>query len=93
MGGTWIQRRFPGVRCATFVVRKWRARGPAGEGSCADLEQGKRNADVETRHRMATAHRERRRRRIGALLGLRIIEIGRNTTATITPAIALNMVF
>jgi hypothetical protein len=31
--------------------------------------------------------------RIGALLGVRIIEIGRNTTATITPAIALNMVF
>ncbi len=31
--------------------------------------------------------------RMGALLGVRIIEIGRNTTATITPAIALNMVF
>ena len=31
--------------------------------------------------------------RIGALLGVRIIEIGRNTSATITPAIALNMVF
>jgi hypothetical protein len=31
--------------------------------------------------------------RIGALLGVRIIEIGRNTTATVTPAIALNMVF
>ena len=31
--------------------------------------------------------------RVGALLGVRIIEIGRNTTATITPAIALNMVF
>jgi Putative MetA-pathway of phenol degradation len=31
--------------------------------------------------------------RMGALLGVRIIEIGRNTTATVTPAIALNMVF
>jgi hypothetical protein len=31
--------------------------------------------------------------RIGALLGVRIIEIGRSTTATVTPAIALNMVF
>ena len=31
--------------------------------------------------------------RIGMLLGVRIIEIGRNTTATVTPAIALNMVF
>ena len=31
--------------------------------------------------------------RIGALLGVRIIEIGRNTSATVTPAIALNMVF
>jgi hypothetical protein len=31
--------------------------------------------------------------RIGALLGVRVIEIGRNTTATVTPAIALNMVF
>jgi hypothetical protein len=31
--------------------------------------------------------------RVGALLGVRIIEIGRNTTATVTPAIALNMVF
>ncbi|MBV9725263.1 MAG: transporter [Gammaproteobacteria bacterium] len=31
--------------------------------------------------------------RMGALLGVRIIEIGRNTAATITPAIALNMVF
>ena len=31
--------------------------------------------------------------RLGALLGVRIIEIGRNTSATITPAIALNMVF
>jgi hypothetical protein len=30
---------------------------------------------------------------VGALLGVRIIEIGRNTAATITPAIALNMVF
>lgn len=31
--------------------------------------------------------------RIGVLLGVRIIQIGHNTTATITPAIALNMVF
>jgi hypothetical protein len=31
--------------------------------------------------------------RIGTLLGVRIIEIGRNTTGTITPALALNMVF
>jgi len=31
--------------------------------------------------------------RIGMLLGVRIIEIGRNTTTTVTPAIALNMVF
>jgi len=31
--------------------------------------------------------------RMGALLGVRIIEIGRNTTATVTPAIAVNMVF
>jgi outer membrane putative beta-barrel porin/alpha-amylase len=31
--------------------------------------------------------------RVGALLGVRVIEIGRNTTATVTPAIALNMVF
>jgi Putative MetA-pathway of phenol degradation len=31
--------------------------------------------------------------RMGVLLGVRIIEIGRNTTATITPAIAVNMVF
>lgn len=31
--------------------------------------------------------------RIGTLLGLRIIEIGRNTSASLTPAIALNMVF
>ena len=31
--------------------------------------------------------------RMGVLLGVRIIEIGRNTTATITPAIAINMVF
>ena len=30
--------------------------------------------------------------RVGALLGLRIIEIGRNTTASLTPAVALNMV-
>jgi hypothetical protein len=30
---------------------------------------------------------------IGVLLGVRIIEIGRNTSATITPALALNMVF
>ncbi len=31
--------------------------------------------------------------RMGALLGVRIIEIGRNTAATVTPAIAVNMVF
>jgi hypothetical protein len=31
--------------------------------------------------------------RIGALLGLRIIELGANTTASLTPAVALNMVF
>ena len=31
--------------------------------------------------------------RMGVLLGVRIIEIGRNTTATVTPAIAVNMVF
>jgi hypothetical protein len=31
--------------------------------------------------------------RIGALLGLRIIEIGRNTGSSVTPALALNMVF
>jgi Putative MetA-pathway of phenol degradation len=31
--------------------------------------------------------------RMGALLGVRIIEIGRNTSATVTPAIAINMVF
>jgi Putative MetA-pathway of phenol degradation len=31
--------------------------------------------------------------RIGTLLGVRIIEIGRNTSASLTPAIALNMVF
>jgi Putative MetA-pathway of phenol degradation len=30
---------------------------------------------------------------VGVLLGVRIIEIGRNTAATLTPAIALNMVF
>jgi len=30
---------------------------------------------------------------IGVLLGVRIIEIGRNTAATVTPAIAVNMVF
>jgi hypothetical protein len=30
---------------------------------------------------------------MGVLLGVRIIEIGRNTTATVTPAIAVNMVF
>jgi hypothetical protein len=30
---------------------------------------------------------------MGALLGVRVIEIGRNTTATVTPAIAINMVF
>jgi outer membrane putative beta-barrel porin/alpha-amylase len=31
--------------------------------------------------------------RMGVLLGVRIIEIGRNTSATVTPAIAVNMVF
>jgi Putative MetA-pathway of phenol degradation len=31
--------------------------------------------------------------RIGTLLGVRIIEIGRNTAASLTPAVALNMVF
>jgi hypothetical protein len=31
--------------------------------------------------------------RIGALLGVRIIEIGRNTSGSVTPALALNMVF
>jgi len=31
--------------------------------------------------------------RIGAIFGVRIIQVGRNTTASITPAIALNMVF
>jgi hypothetical protein len=31
--------------------------------------------------------------RVGLLLGVRIIDIGRNTTASVTPAIALNMVF
>jgi hypothetical protein len=31
--------------------------------------------------------------RVGALLGVRIIEIGRNATASVTPAVALNMVF
>jgi hypothetical protein len=31
--------------------------------------------------------------RVGAILGVRVIEIGRNTPASITPAIALNMVF
>jgi len=30
---------------------------------------------------------------VGALLGVRIIEIGRNAAASVTPAIALNMVF
>jgi len=30
--------------------------------------------------------------RVGVLLGLRIIEIGRNTTASLTPAVAVNMV-
>ena len=30
---------------------------------------------------------------LGVLLGVRIIEIGRNTAATVTPAIAVNMVF
>jgi Putative MetA-pathway of phenol degradation len=31
--------------------------------------------------------------RVGLIFGVRIIEIGRNTTGTITPAMALNMVF
>ncbi len=31
--------------------------------------------------------------RMGVLLGVRIIEIGRNTAATVTPALAVNMVF
>ena len=31
--------------------------------------------------------------RIGALLGVRIIAIGHNTTATVTPPLALNVVF
>ena len=31
--------------------------------------------------------------RMGVLLGVRLIEIGRNTAATVTPAIAVNMVF
>jgi Putative MetA-pathway of phenol degradation len=31
--------------------------------------------------------------RIGTLFGVRIIEIGRNTSASVTPALALNMVF
>jgi Putative MetA-pathway of phenol degradation len=31
--------------------------------------------------------------RIGTLLGVRIIQIGRNTTGSVTPALALNMVF
>jgi hypothetical protein len=31
--------------------------------------------------------------RVGAIFGVRIIEIGRNTTASVTPAVALNMVF
>jgi hypothetical protein len=31
--------------------------------------------------------------RVGAIFGVRIIEMGRNTTASVTPAIALNMVF
>ena len=31
--------------------------------------------------------------RVGAIVGVRIIEIGRNTSASVTPAIALNMVF
>lgn len=30
---------------------------------------------------------------VGVLLGVRVIEIGRNTAASITPAVALNMVF
>jgi hypothetical protein len=29
--------------------------------------------------------------KVGALLGVRIIEIGRNATASLTPAVALNM--
>jgi Putative MetA-pathway of phenol degradation len=32
-------------------------------------------------------------RRLGALLGVRIITIGRNASASVTPALALNMVF
>ena len=35
----------------------------------------------------------RTRSRIGALLGVRMIESGRNTAATVTPAIDLNLVF
>ena len=31
--------------------------------------------------------------RIGTLVGVRIIELGRNTSASLTPAVALNMVF
>ena len=31
--------------------------------------------------------------RAGVLLGVRIIQIGRNTSASITPALALNLVF
>ena len=31
--------------------------------------------------------------RVGAIFGVRMIEIGRNTTASLTPVIALNMVF
>ena len=31
--------------------------------------------------------------RVGAIFGVRVIEIGRNTSASVTPAIALNMVF
>jgi Putative MetA-pathway of phenol degradation len=31
--------------------------------------------------------------RVGAIFGVRIIELGRNTATTVTPAIALNMVF
>jgi Putative MetA-pathway of phenol degradation len=31
--------------------------------------------------------------RIGTLLGVRIIEVGRNTAASLTPAVALNMLF
>jgi hypothetical protein len=30
---------------------------------------------------------------VGVIMGLRIIEIGRNTTASVTPAVAVNMVF